>query len=247
MYYSHLLVPPDRNLVFDGASMTAFLEAVAKAGFVGENAERFVKLLPAPEGAFYWGMWRDMPKTGKYRGPNPASWVRPESEEELLEVLADPDNVGATVWSELRPRRLPLIEIEAMQEGKPVSMEDKQFDEVFYIAVTCWRMEAPVSMSDDGHYDGPASVTFGDPVEVDDFSSVAVANYPYKSGSIEVPGIAEARSWVSVTFGKYVFPPDHLFEDHFSKETGLAFAAPEFLALAERLLGCRFRQTCAWG
>jgi hypothetical protein len=83
MYYSHLLVPPDRNLVFDAASMTAFLEAVAKAGFVGKDAERFVKVLPTPEGAFYWGMSRDLPKTGKYRGPNPASWVRPESEEEL--------------------------------------------------------------------------------------------------------------------------------------------------------------------
>jgi hypothetical protein len=86
MYYSHLLVPPDPNFVFDRASMTAFLEAVAKAGFVGKDAERFV-----------------------------------------------------------------------------------------------------------------------------------------------------------------VFPPDQLFEDHLSAESGLAFAVPELLALAEELLGSRFRQTCAWG
>src|SRR5262245_30581962 len=130
MYYSHLLVPPDRNLVFDDASMAAFLGAVAKAGFVGRDAERFVELLPAPKGAFYWGMSRDLPKTGKYRGPNPASWVRPESEEELLEALDDAANVGATVWSEFRPRHAPLLELGALREkGESVNMEDEQFDD----------------------------------------------------------------------------------------------------------------------
>jgi hypothetical protein len=281
MYYAHLLVPLRPNFVFDAASMVAFLEAIAEAGFVGSNAERFVVFLPEPEGRVSWHMSRDLPKTGKYRGTNPGMWVRPESRDELLALLSrcpeahrppqrrdgvpgpyrhleplDPvldfpgrgENVNAAMWSELRPSRAPLIELQALQHGDCVSMDEEQFDDCYYVTVTCHRMAAPVSMSDDGHYTEPSiAAPFGEPMESEELPPFAVANFPHKAGRIEVAGIPAARSWVGISFGNYVFPANHLFEDHLSEGDGLAFAVPEFVALAEDLLGCSFRQTCAWG
>jgi hypothetical protein len=252
MYYSHLLVPIEPSFVFGAASMGAFLEAAARAGFVGPDAERFVTVMPSPDGAFSRGMSRDMPKTGTYRGPNAASWIRPESEAELREVLEAPANVAATVWSEFRPRRCPLLEIEALRSTgngvEHVSMEDAQFDETYYVAITCWRANVPLSMSNDGHGESPpTAVGFGEPIDLAHLAPFAVTESPSELRRIEIDGIAAARSWVSVTFGKYVFPPDHLFREHVTRELGIALAVPELLVLAERMLGCKFRQTCAWG
>ena len=248
MYYSHLLVPHDANLVFDGASMTAFLEAAAMAGFVGQDPERFVSTYSKSEGGFYWGMSRELPKTGRTRGSNPATWLRPDSDKELAAALEQPANVQATVWSEFRPRQTPLLEVEALHDGQSLKMTDEQFDDVYYVAITCHRTQVPVSMSDDGHGEGgPIEVGFGEPVDLTGLAPFAVAESPSLLRRIEIDGIPAARSWVSITFGNYVFPPDHLFHDHVSREQGIAIVVPEFLALAERLLGCRFRQTCAWG
>jgi hypothetical protein len=254
MYYSHLLVPTESDVAFDGVSMAAFLDAAAKAGFVGRNPERHVRFPAKPRGQFVWTMSRGMPKSGKDRGPFAASWVSAESDSELLAALDKPGNVSATIWSEHRPRRPPLLALEGVQtrghRAIAVSMDDKSFDDSYYVAITCWRLDVPVSMSDDGHYDTPrpvVDVPLGDPIDRAKAPPFAVANFTYKPGAIKVPGIATARSWVSLTFGDYVLPPRRLFEKRRSADNGLEFADPELVALAERALGCPLRQTCAWG
>lgn len=245
MYYSHLLVPLDPRLAFKAEAMTAFLEAAMSAGFVGKNPERFVRTDPEPVGSFVFTMSRGMAKAGKYRGRNPGSWMRPDSAEELCHSLENDDNVQATVWSEFRPERPPLLALEALQGGARLDMTQAQFDDVYYVAITCHRTQVPVSMSADRDSDD-AALEFGARMDLVDVPPVAIANYPYKAGHMEIAGIAAARSWVSITFGNYVFPPARLFEDLFSREGGLPFAVPDFTALAERCLGYDLRQTCHW-
>ncbi|WP_438033233.1 hypothetical protein [Sorangium sp. So ce204] len=243
MYYSHLLVPLDPSLAFKAEAMTAFLEAAMSAGFVGKDPERFVRTDPEPVGSFVFTMSRGMPKAGKYRGRNPGSWLRPDSAEELCHSLENDDNVQATIWSELRPKRPPLLALEALQGGARIDMTQAQFDDVYYVAITCHRTQVPVSMSE-GRDAEEAALDFGARMDLVDVPAYAIANYPHKAGHMVIAGIAAARSWVSITFGNYVFPPARLFEDLFSRERGLPFAVPDFTALAERYLGCDLRQTC---
>jgi hypothetical protein len=246
MSYSHLLVPPDPDLVFGPSAITAFLEAVARDGYVGKHPDRFVLMSPEPHGYFGFAMTRKMPKTGTHRGRNPPSWVRPDSEHELQSALARGGNLQATIWSDFRPERPIIADLAQLESGKRIDLADPRFDAAYLVAITCHCLEVPVHMSDDGHYHDAAH-GFGDPVGPGERPADAIANYPFKKGAIRVPGIGAARSWVSVTFSKWVFPPDAWFDERLSETAGLDLVTPDFLQLAERTLETSLRQTCSWG
>jgi hypothetical protein len=246
MSYSHLLVPPDPDRVFGPAAITAFLEAAARDGYVGRDPDRFVLTSPEPHGYFGFAMTRKMPKTGTHRGRNPPSWVRHESEDELRSALERGGNLQATIWSDFRPERPPIPELAQLESGKRIDLVDRRFDAAYLVAITCHRLDVPVHMSDDGHYED-ADFGFGDPADPERLPPSAVANYPFKKGTITTPGIGAARSWVSITLGKWVFPPDTFFDERHSDAAGLDFVVPDFLELAERTLETRLRQTCSWG
>ncbi len=246
MSYSHLLVPPDPDIAFGASAITAFLEAVAREGYVGEQPERFVLTSPEPHGYFGFAMTRKMPRTGTHRGRNPPSWVRPETEAELRAELERGGNQQATMWSDFRPPRPLMSELAQLESGKRIDLADKRFDAAYLVAITCHRVDVPVHMSDDAHY-AASPHGFGDPIQPSEHPTDAIANYPFKKGAIRIPGIGAARSWVSVTFSKWVFPPDAWFDERLADTAGLDFVDPAFLQLAERTLETPLRQTCSWG
>ena len=104
-------------------------------------------------------------------------------------------------------------------------------------------MGRDVFTSDDVHLE----IGFGDPVDVASLPPFAVSMNPGNLNRVEIDGVAAARSWVSLTFGNYVFPPTRQFDERSSRAAGVALVDPELLELAEGLLECRLRQVCVWG
>lgn len=176
----------------------------------------------------------------------PFSWTCPTTEQELVAALQVGRNHQATVWSDRRPAHPPLLALEALHAGGRLDMAEAQFDACFWVAITCHRVEAPVSMSRPADEDGDV-VPFGEPVDPSDIPDRAVVRDPTTPRLFEVEGIGAARSWVSITFGNYVFPPERLFDGLPSHPSSIAFAVPELLQLAEQRFRCTLRQSCTWG
>lgn len=246
MSYSHLLVPPSPHRLFGPSAIAAFLETAARDGYVGSHPERFVLTSPKPHGYFGFAMTRAMPRTGTHPGRNPSSWVRAESEQELRSVLERGGNAQATIWSDVRPEKTVVPDLAQLESGKRIDLRDTRFDAAYLVAITCHRVEVPVCMSDDSHY-AAVEHGFGEPIDPAKMPAEAVANYPFRRGGMRTPGIGAARSWVSITFAKWVFPPNSYFEERHTEMGGLEIVAPGFLALAERTFETPLRQTCSWG
>src|SRR5262249_33174221 len=140
------------------------------------------------------------------------------------------------VWSTHRPPKSPLRGLEVLEDGVGVPMSDPRFDDEHWIAITCHVSELVRSMSDDGH---PGESTFGTVTTA--LTGDAIAYCPSDLERHVAKGIAAARFWISVSTAGSVCPSAETFATH-----GLELANPSLVALAERVFGIDFGQTCAW-
>jgi hypothetical protein len=240
--FSHLLVPYVPDYVPVSSGMVTFLEEAIRSGYLGAGPQLIVRAYPDFDPFDAWFRWgiagdREAPKTGQTPGPRPTRWVRADQTKQLQQLLQGAgENLQVTAWSETRPKHPPVRGLECIDDGARIPMTDARFDDAYAIAITCHLSEKPRCMSDNGHPDQPSP--FGAAVES---SGPALAFSPFGDGRYEAKGIGAARFWISLSTAGSVIPSPETFHAH-----ELELAAPALVALAERVFGVDFGQTCVW-
>jgi hypothetical protein len=116
--------------------------------------------------------------------------------------------------------------------------EWRPFEEPYDLKIGCSLRPSPVWTSDDQeHFNtNPGSPFFDDPCS--DKDRTGCFTHPNTLEIIEVPHGGCACFWISIEFGKFLFP---------DIEDSLDLAAPELVALAQKTFGIEFVQGCRWG
>jgi hypothetical protein len=236
MRYRHILIPKSAKFVPPVESVVRFLERVREE--VPKKKTEFTAFLQD----------RDHPRAVR-RGKNPLtgeeiSYESPTSHAleklsnavKLASTLRKFDVVMAADENEGIDLAIPILEdLGAIEEAGWV-----RWTKPLFASFECSVRPEPVSMSDlheESETDLEA-VSFDEPCPDD--GRPALYSNPETLEVLSVPGCGSARFWISVEFGKWIFP-------YFGSKGHLSFASREFLAIARESFDTDFAQGCNWG
>ena len=218
MQYSQTLIAQPQALVPSAKQVEVFLSAMVAKGVVPEPPTLLLRT-PSDRTREIWNPFTKAMQVMKLK-----------DRKELDGIAQIANAIGV----------LTDYEIEVAGTGRPTTPPIPiEFDEPYYLAVTCFVSSALCSTSDwhDDLRGEPTVPFYGEPCDKEE--PMGFFSDPHSGRGINIAGAGCARFWIQFELGKFLFPQ--------LKNDDLSILHPTVVKEARRTFGIPFVQGCSWG